>query len=160
MRPRSITFTVYGVPQPKGSARGFVAMKAGKARAIVTTDNKSLRSWEAAVRFAAQGVAEQDDLFEDAVRLQIAFFFVRPKSVTRPHMTTRPDLSKLIRATEDALNGVVWTDDALVTEIGSAKRYARRGKAAHAVITITEVELPFREQRGQRPLLAAAEARS
>jgi Holliday junction resolvase RusA-like endonuclease len=37
-----------------------------------------------------------------------------PKGRTRP--TCYPDLSKLIRATEDALTGLAWGDDAQVVE--------------------------------------------
>lgn len=142
MTPRSISFVVHGTPKPKGSARGFVAMKDGKARAIVVADNtKSLKSWEAAVRFAAQGVAG-DALFEGAIALHLQFYLQRPASISekkRPFMTTKPDLSKLIRGLEDALNEVIWKDDALVVAITASKLYAAPGESSRAFVTVTEV---------------------
>lgn len=138
--PRRVSFNVYGIPKPKGSARAFVAMKAGhKPRAIVTSDNKNLRSWEQAVRDAAQGVAGVA-YFTEAVALEIEFWFPRPKSVKpakRPHLTTKPDLSKLIRGAEDALNGVVFKDDAQVVTITATKKYV--DGPAGACVTVTEV---------------------
>lgn len=142
MTPRSLSFTVFGTPKPKGSARGFVAMKAGKARAIVTNDNKGAKGWETAVRYAAQDVAGEQPLFEGAVELSIAFYLQRPKSVSdkkRPFMTTAPDCSKLVRCTEDALNEVIWKDDCQVVSILASKRYAAAGEPSRAEITVTEV---------------------
>ena len=138
----SITFTVHGTPKPKGSARGFVVMKAGKARAIVTSDNKTLKSWEAAVRFAAQDVAGQV-FFAGAIALSVTFYLQRPKSVSekkRPFMTTKPDLSKLVRGLEDALTEILWRDDAQVTAITASKVYAADGESSRAVITVSTVD--------------------
>jgi Holliday junction resolvase RusA-like endonuclease len=138
--PRTVSFEVFGIPKPKGSARGFVAMKAGKARAIVVADNsKALRSWEGSVRDAAQRVAGEQ-YFTEAVRLRIDFWFPRPKSVSvkkRPYFTTKPDLSKLVRSAEDALNGVVFKDDCQVVEVVATKRYA--DGPAGARVTVSEV---------------------
>ena len=35
----------------------------------------------------------------------------------------RPDLSKLIRATEDALTGIIYADDAQIVDIHAKKEY-------------------------------------
>ena len=141
LHPRVVRFNVLGVPQPKGSARGFVVMKAGqKPRAIVTSDNKNLRGWADSVRYAAQDACGET-FFDAAVQLQIAFTFSRPKSVSakkRPYMTTRPDTSKLVRAAEDALNGIVWKDDAQVVAIIATKAYV--DGPGGAVVTVTEVQ--------------------
>jgi Holliday junction resolvase RusA-like endonuclease len=138
--PRSVSFQVFGIPKPKGSARGFAVMKAGKARAIVVADNsKALKSWEGAVRTAAQDVVGQE-YFTEAVTLAIDFWFGRPKSVSakrRPYLTTKPDLSKLVRSAEDALTGVLFRDDSQVVEIHATKRYV--DGPAGARITVTEV---------------------
>lgn len=137
---RVVQFVVHGTPKPKGSARGFVAMKAGKARAIVTTDNKGLKSWETAVRFAAQSQAGEL-LMMGAVEVEIDFYLQRPPSVSekkRPFMTTKPDLSKLVRGFEDALNEVVWKDDSQVVRITATKNYATVGDGSRAVVTIKE----------------------
>lgn len=143
MTPRVINFIVHGTPRPKGSARGFVAMKAGqKPRAIVTSDNKGLKAWETAIRFAAQAHAGEA-LMMGAVELRIDFYLQRPKSVSekkRPFMTTAPDCSKLVRGFEDALNEVIWKDDAQVVRIIASKHYARMDEGSHANVTITELD--------------------
>lgn len=140
MSARRVSFQVYGLPKPKGSARGFVVQKAGqKPRAIITSDNKGLKAWETSVREAAQQVAGQE-FFTDAVRLQIEFWFPRPKSVSakkRPHLITKPDLSKLIRGAEDALSGVIFRDDSQVVAIIATKAYVEG--PAGACITVEEV---------------------
>lgn len=139
MTPRRVSFQVYGLPKPKGSARGFIAMKAGKARAIVTSDNKNLKAWESCVRDAAQRVVGEQ-YFTEAVRMQIEFWFPRPKSVSakkRPHLTTKPDLSKLIRGAEDALNGVLFRDDSQIIAIIATKAYVEGPAGAN--ITVEEV---------------------
>lgn len=143
MEPRSVSLTVHGTPQPKGSARGFVLKKKGqKPRAIVTSANPNLRAWEDSIRYAAQDVA--DEFFDGAVALHVAFYIQRPKSISekkRPYMTTRPDLSKCIRGVEDALTGILWKDDAQVVTITASKAYAGVREPSRAVITITEIPL-------------------
>jgi Holliday junction resolvase RusA-like endonuclease len=133
-----VTFTAWGVPQPKGSTRAFIR----GGRAIVTSDNPSLAKWESAVRFAAAKVVEQAGhrLFEGPVLLRVTFHVPRPKSVSprvRPFPTTRPDLSKIIRAIEDPLTGVLWRDDAQVIAVEAAKFYTNG--PAKAVITVSQV---------------------
>jgi len=140
MPPTTIAFTVHGTPQPKGSARGYVAMKAGKARAIVTSDNRTLRAWEDSIRFAAQSRAGTIFFEDGPVTLDVTFYLQRPRSVTvrkRPCMTTRPDLSKLVRGLEDALTEILWKDDAQITSITATKVYADSREPSRAVIVIT-----------------------
>ena len=59
------------------------------------------------------------------------------------HCTGRiGDLSKLIRAVEDALTGVVYDDDAQIVHLTSQRRYVS-GNHEHpcAIITITAIPL-------------------
>jgi Holliday junction resolvase RusA-like endonuclease len=51
----------------------------------------------------------------------IANGFTLPKS-------TKPDLDNLMKATLDPLNGLLWTDDALITEARITKRWAAQNK--------------------------------
>lgn len=135
---KRVDFYVYGIPKPKGSARAFVLQKSGeKPRAIVTSANKGLKSWETSVREAVQKVAGEV-FFDDAVSLCIHFYFTRPKSVSakkRPNMTTKPDLSKLVRGTEDALTGIVFKDDSQVVQIDTTKKYVDGPSGARVIVT-------------------------
>lgn len=137
VKPRSISFQVFGTPQPKGSARAF---KRGE-RIIVTSDNPSLRAWEDAVRAKVQEIAG-DVFFEGAVSLHVTFHLQRPKSISvkkRPFMVTRPDTSKLIRGLEDALTEILWKDDSQVIVITASKLYAAPGEASRVDVTVMEV---------------------
>ena len=40
-----------------------------------------------------------------------------------PYPATRPDVTKLLRAVEDAATGLLWADDAQIVTQSAAKRY-------------------------------------
>jgi len=48
----------------------------------------------------------------------------KQRAVMGSPKTTMPDLSNLIKFTEDALNGILWKDDRYITGIDAAKIYA------------------------------------
>lgn len=122
-----ISFTVYGIASGMGSKKAF--MPKGWTRPILTDTNRNLKSWQALVAAAAsQAIAEHQDwqLLEGGVRLTVAFYLPRPKSLAKKVTahTKKPDASKLVRSLEDALSGVVYRDDAQIVEIIAAKHYA------------------------------------
>lgn len=47
----------------------------------------------------------------------------KARMVNQPHAQT-PDLSNLVKFTEDALNGIVWKDDALICSIHTCKKWS------------------------------------
>jgi len=125
--PRSLQFTVFGTPQPQGSMRSFIPK--GWNRAIITSDNSRLKPYrqqvaqtalvamrEHGVQMAARGVP---------IALTLGFFFDKPKSVRKSvhRKTTKPDLDKLLRATLDALTGIVYADDSQVDECHAVKAF-------------------------------------
>ena len=116
----SWSFSVKGAPQPKGSARAFVR----NGRAIVTSDNPAVKTWEDTIRFVLQDWPH--GVLAGPIALDMTFTFVRPPSVSakrRPQPTVKPDLSKLYRAAEDAMTGIVFVDDAQVTDAHVVKVY-------------------------------------
>ena len=52
--------------------------------------------------------------------------------------TVKPDLSNYIKATEDALNGILWVDDNLIVSLEAKKFYAEE---PHLTVEIKEAEL-------------------
>lgn len=134
---KALYFDVHGTPAPQGSKRAVVHRSTG--RAVVMESSKRVRPWRDAVRSdAVQAMREQGcERFAGPVRVSMVFWFDRPRS----HYGTGrnagmlksgapeapagpPDLSKLIRSTEDALTDAgVWEDDARVVEVEASKRY-------------------------------------
>lgn len=133
-----VAFTVYGVAQPKGSARAFVPK--GWKRPIVTSDNPKNKGWQQLVAEAAsQSLHGSGVLLDGPVRLSVMFFLPRPKSLKKSvtaHLK-KPDLDKLVRSCKDALTKVIWRDDSQVVVIEAHKRYAGVSESPRAVVTVT-----------------------
>jgi len=136
-----ISFFVPGIPRPGGSKTAFFNKKLG--RAMIVDACKGNADWRATVRqIGAQAMAGRD-LLRAPLALRIDFCMPRPKAHYRKDGTlkpnapavhsTRPDATKLTRAVEDALTGVVWTDDALVWHQEICKFY-RANTGAFVII--------------------------
>ena len=112
---------VYGIPAPQGSKRPIRNQHTGKIATVEQSPN--LAPWRQDVKHEAQAVlteAGRPAPFTGAVVARMIFTLARPVSVKRnkrPWPSVTPDLSKLVRAVEDALTAAgVWKDDALVVE--------------------------------------------
>ena len=118
------SFFVPGIPQPGGSKRGFVNPKTG--RIVILEDAKGNKDWRISV-VAAALEAYTGDPVGGSLELGVEFRMPRPKghygtgrnagqirSSAPVFPTTRPDLTKLWRSTEDALTGILWRDDAQI----------------------------------------------
>jgi Holliday junction resolvase RusA-like endonuclease len=89
--------------------------------------SKKVAPWRDSVAWAALEAMAGRPPIDGPVRCQMVFVFPRPKSRKRTALHDRkPDLSKLIRSTEDALTtGGAWADDARVVEyVTTCKRYS------------------------------------
>jgi Holliday junction resolvase RusA-like endonuclease len=137
-----ITFFVPGVPQPGGSKKGFFNKKT--ARVQVSEANSKCAPWRAVVSQAAMEAVNGAGLLDGPLRMKLEFVVVRPKGHygskgLRPAApafpTVRPDASKLARAAEDALTGIIWRDDSQVVTQLVTKRY---GEQAGVTVTIVE----------------------
>jgi crossover junction endodeoxyribonuclease RusA len=138
----AIVFHVYGIPQTKGSAKGFVgrSKRTGKLRAFITNDNTKNAGWAATVSGEAQRARVSSGLsapVSGPVWLMLHFHVCRPKSLPKRilHATKKPDLDKMIRSVKDALKGVLYMDDAQVVDLVAQKRYSES----------PGVEITFRE---------------
>jgi Holliday junction resolvase RusA-like endonuclease len=128
-----LTITVYGVPGPQGSKRHV-----GNGRMIEMS--KKVKPWRQDVKHAAIDAAAQIPgwLPLDGPLAVSMVFTVRDRPAGKPawwpagarwsktlmwRPASTPDLSKLCRATEDALTGVAWKDDARVVEYRRLAKY-------------------------------------
>jgi len=147
--------TVHGNPAPQGSKR-FVG-HAKNGRGLMIESSKAVRPWREAVKWAALEALEPHELsigrhcngaLVGAVRVEMIFTVPKPKSAPKRRQTLpdrKPDLSKLIRSTEDALTDAgVWEDDARVISCTAHKVYPGEGvdslPVPGAIIRIEAVE--------------------
>jgi crossover junction endodeoxyribonuclease RusA len=121
-----ILFEVWvpGVPAPQGSKTPMP--NGAMVEASSATGRRKLKEWRKAVTKAARYEwAGQEPLARQPLLMEIQFRMPRPKS--RKHDVwhiTKPDQSKLIRSTEDALvDAKVIGDDAWICQHVPSKRY-------------------------------------
>lgn len=125
---------VYGIPAPQGSKR-FVG-HAKNGRGLMVESSAAVKPWREAVKFAAVDKPQAHALFGMKLPLECEMIFTLPKPKSAPKKrrtwpATRPDLSKLIRSTEDALTDAgVWDDDARVISVRARKCYPKEGTDA------------------------------
>lgn len=143
MRELLVAFTVAGIPAPAGSKRAFVPK--GWSRAIITDANPKASDWKRTVKAVAREVYQGSPV---RAPLEVTFRFIstRPKAHYRSgknaHLLKadapqfpagKPDTTKLIRGTEDALTGILWVDDAQIVRQTASKDW---GDAPGAVIEV------------------------
>lgn len=127
----ALRVVVYGMPAPQGSKSYKGLSKAG--RAILVESSKRVAPWRECVR--ATAVAMRTDApLDEPLRVRMTFTLPKPSSAPKRRQTwpmRTPDLSKLVRSTEDALTDAgIWKDDARIVECIAAKRYPNEGPDA------------------------------
>jgi Holliday junction resolvase RusA-like endonuclease len=142
---------VLGSPAPKGSGRAILI--GGKAQHVPSGSNvnaRAIKSWDSAVRAAAAlavGSVDAPPFVDVALRVTMIWRLSRPaghyasgknagqlKPRAPEWPIKKPDGSKLLRATEDSLTGIVWDDDARVVEWFLRKSYASPGNEGARII--------------------------
>ena len=145
---RMVRFTVVGVAAPQGSKRHV-------GRGIMIESSARLRPWRSTVTAAASEARSGTVTLLGPVRLLVVLSFARPAShygtgrnaaAVKPSAPIRPtshavgDLSKLVRAVEDAItDSGLWRDDSQVVSLVAEKRYVVGVESPNTSITITEV---------------------
>lgn len=126
-----LRFTVPGKPVPQGSMRAFLPRNC--SRPVVISDNQKLKPYRIEVGACAveaiSKISGKMPLYPEKspVQMRVTFYFVRPKSAkNRQYPTVKPDVDKLLRAVCDALNGIVWHDDAQLIWSHAEKLYGDR----------------------------------
>lgn len=141
-----IKIEVIGVPRPGGGKIAGIGKKTGKL--FVRPDNPNTKYWRADVQQAANQ-QYNGELMTAGIVMKYMFRFPRPKSHYRSgknshilkenaprYHISKPDLTKIIRSTEDALTGIVWRDDSQVYDRGETKRYCDEGEKPGVSMTI------------------------
>jgi endodeoxyribonuclease RusA len=153
-----IVLEVLGTPAPKGSGRAILI--GGKARHVASgsdVNRDALRAWDGAIRAAAAdavGHVGAPPLVGVAIALAIEFRMARPGShwgtgrhagqlkPSAPRFPIgKPDSSKLLRATEDSLTGIVWDDDSRVSLHLVDRIYALPGREGATIVIASRDEM-------------------
>lgn len=172
---KSYRFIVFGVAQPAGSKQAFVPLhpktkepyrnKHGGIVVSVLDDNPKSRKWK---KHVAKVAREEygGPILKGAVKVTMTFYRERPKSHftstgllsklgrETPFPITKPDTTKLLRGTEDALKGICWVDDAQVVKPCPEKLW---GSPARVEITVEAIQV---EDPSIQPVLFAEEAKA
>jgi Holliday junction resolvase RusA-like endonuclease len=136
-----ITFDVVGLPRPQGSKRHV-------GHGLMIEQSKGLPEWRRVVADAARQHAPDQPL-DGALMLSVVFRFPMPANRRKAdrdagvrHKDTAPDLSKLVRAVEDALvAAAVIRDDARISDLFAHKHEVWGGWHG-ATITIDQADTP------------------
>ncbi len=142
------SFFAPGIPRPGGSKTAHVVRRKGgeivtsaTGRPLVTMrdDAKGNKEWRSVVALAATVACSAMVPLEGPLALRVVFTMPRPKGhygagknagVLRPTAprwpTTKPDATKLLRSTEDALTGILWRDDAAIVLQWVEKAYGEK----------------------------------
>lgn len=135
------TFFVPGEAAPGGSKRHI-----GGGRMIDACKRNA--PWRAVVALAARQHYHGEPV-RVPLRLTIAFTISRPKGHYRTgkhagqlrpdapaYPCKKPDTTKLVRALEDALTGIVWHDDVYVVRQVASKDWTPDGEGPGARVTV------------------------
>jgi len=143
-------FDVEGTPAPGGSKSAFRHRSTGRI-VVVDAGGKRNKVWRAQVAAAGRAAMAGKECMKPPLMLTVLFRMPRPQSHlnragklrrSSPVLpTVRPDLTKLLRSTEDALTGIVWSDDSHIAEQWVARMYALPGQAAGARITVSTIRV-------------------
>lgn len=132
-----ISFTVFGIPQTKGSTKAFY--RPGMRYPVITNDNPRNKSWAQTVSAMAQQARTAECPYTGPIVLQLVFDLPIPQSLPKRRIsfaTKRPDIDKCARSLCDALKGVLYADDSQVVGLHVVKRY---GREPGVLVTVDEV---------------------
>lgn len=65
----------------------------------------------------------KDELMTGAIEISLDFVLSKPKSVKRKYPTVKPDIDNFTKCILDALNNIVYKDDAQIIKLQATKSY-------------------------------------
>ena len=141
-----VAFDVEGIPSPGGSKSAF-RTKSGRI-VVVDAGGAKTKTWRRSVAAAGRIAMGSGAMLAAPIALYIDFRMPRPKAHYLSDGTTirpgapalpivRPDATKLLRSTEDALTGIVWRDDAEIAELHISRGYVWEGSSGARITART-----------------------
>lgn len=110
----------FAIPiKPQGKERHRSAIRGGKIRTYHTV---KATAYERAIREHVKSKYSGGPL-EGPLIVHVMAIFQRPKTVDRKQHTIKPDADNISKAVCDALNKVLWNDDAQIVYLTIRKLY-------------------------------------
>lgn len=134
-----LTIRVPGTPVGKGRPR--ISVRGGHAMAY--TPEKTVR-YENLVRTVFAKAYPDAVPLDVPVKVTVDAEFPIPKSWSKKkkasanYASKKPDIDNIIKSVFDGLNGVAWTDDAMVSIVEARKKYTDQMPACYITITTLE----------------------
>ena len=139
----SFKFSVNGLEAAPQGSKKYI----GKGRMIEAS--KRVKPWRELVKKEASKIKQSP--IKGACYVEATFRFRRPRAhyysdgtlrTGSPRNVTvkRNDLDKLVRSSLDALTGITFIDDSLVTILTAKKRYCEEGEEVGADILVVELD--------------------
>ena len=163
-----VSFFIKGLPAPGGSKRGLPIYRKGpqgervfSGKVVVVETATRAQPWRIDVQAAARERWGGNPPATGPLSFEVAFLLPRPKAhydkagdvrLKAPrYPLARPDVTKLVRALEDALTGICWSDDCQIVQQRARKCYVLPGQEMGAMVTIET--LPETADKVSRPLV-------
>lgn len=128
--------------EPVEQARARVARR---GRHITMYDPPKVKKFKKELSQLARS-QYKDEPLDGMLEVEISFYRQVQKSLSKKERarrlsgehrpTVKPDLDNYIKSTLDALNGILWTDDAHIVDLHAHKYYS---DDPHIEITVTEL---------------------
>ena len=125
-----ISFLVPGLPIAKGRAK----VSTFNGRIQLRTPERTVRYESTVALFARQAMGDRN-LFDCAVSLSLVLHMPIPASWSKKKQamaligsvwpTSKPDCSNVLKAVEDAMNGIVYLDDKQIVMLSVRKIYSQ-----------------------------------
>lgn len=127
-------FSVEGDPVGKGRARSVTRRSKIRGSYIAHVTPEKTRTYEAKVKTAAIEAMQGREIMGGPLFMSLCIYMPVPTSWSKKKRDaaligevmpiTKPDASNVLKAVEDAMNGVVYIDDSQITDLHVRKRYS------------------------------------
>lgn len=130
-----IEFFIPGEPVPKARMR----VRLTRGRLWRQTPEETVR-WETYLKTCA-GEYAPETLIDEAFRMEMHFILTKPPSLPKKRRfpDRKPDWSNLVKSVEDALEGVIYTNDSRCVEGFVTKRYGEKPGVRVKIELMSEV---------------------
>lgn len=143
-----LRFTVMGEPVGKGRARSVTRNSKARGTFIAHVTPQKTVEYEGAVAAAARQAMGYLPVFAGPVMLELRIYMGVAASCSKKRRelalageilpTKKPDADNVLKAIKDAMNGIVYADDAQVTDVHMRKRFAEQPRVDVIITPLTK----------------------